>query len=214
MKQTTKRLSSTLIALLLLVAAFVVFFNLIQPEYTIVEGLRAQEVSEQLLLASEQALVKQVQGIVSSYQSQAAQAQEVSLAMPIGPDTSEALAQIYGIAANSGLTIQNVAVTSQNSGIGASSSGDTTASSASSTSMAISAVIKPKGTLTFQVAGIGSYGALKTFLQGVETNIRVFDVTGIGISPIASLGGSSSSAAPQQDLFSYTLTVVAYYQTS
>lgn len=210
MKQTTKRLSSTLIALLLLVAAFVVYFDLIQPEYGVVEALRGQEESQQALLASEQALVKQVNGIVSDYQSQSAQAQEVSLAMPIGTDTSEALAQLYGIAANSGLAIQSIAVSSQSSGVSAAS---TLGGSASTTPMTVSAVIKPEGTLSFDISGIGSYGTLKTFLQGVENNIRVFDVTSIGISPVASLNSASSAAGTTQDLFSYTITVVSYYQT-
>lgn len=210
MKQTTKRLSSTLIALLLLVAAFVIFFDMIEPEYATVQSLRGQEESEQQLLASEQQLAKQVEGIISTYQSQSAQAQEVDLAMPVGPDTSEALAQLYGIAANSGLTIQNVSVSSQTSDV---SAAPAVVPAGTSTSLAVSAVVKPEGTLTFQVGAIGSYEALKTFLQGVENNIRIFDVTGIGISPVASLNGSQSGGTTQ-DLFSYTITVVAYYQTS
>jgi len=206
MKQTTKRLSSTLIAILLLVAAFVVFFDLIEPEYATVQSLRGQSESVQAQLANEQQLVKQVQGIVSTYQSQSAQVQEVGLAMPIGQDTSEALAQIYGIAANSGLTIQNVAVSAQGSSV-------TTGTATGNGAQAAGAIVKPKGSLSFQVAGVGSYEALKTFLKGLENNIRVFDVTGIGINPVASINGPST-VGTTQDLFTYTITVVAYYQSS
>jgi hypothetical protein len=209
MKQTTKRLTSTLIALLLLVAALVVFFDLIEPEYATVQSLRGQQESEQLLLVNEQQLAKQVQGIISTYQSQSAQAQEVGLAMPIGQNNAEALAQLYGIAANSGLTIQNVAVAAQ--GSSASTATAATANS-SGTASRVSTIVKPKGSLTFQVTGVGSYGSLKTFLQGLETNIRVFDVTAIGINPVASINGPTSVTT--QDLFTYTITVVSYYQSS
>lgn len=209
MKQTTKRLSSTLIALLLLAAAFVVFFDLIKPEYSYVESLRSQDESEQALLANEKQLATQVQWIISAYQSQTAEAQEVSLAMPVGQDTSEALAQIYGIAANSGLTIQNVAVSAQGSPASSAEALNGTGTGATSS---VSAIVKPKGSLSFQMTGVGSYEALKTFLQGVENNIRVFDVTAININPVASINGTS--AGTTQDLFTYTLTVVAYYQSS
>ncbi len=210
MKQTTKRLSSTLIALLLIVAAIVVFFDVIEPEYANVQSLRGQEESEQALLVSEQQLAKQAQGIVSTYQSQSAQAQEVGLAMPIGQDNSEALAQIYGIAANSGITIQNIAVSAQ--GSTANTAATATDNAGTSTAARIGTIIKPKGSLSFQIISLGSYESLKTFLQGLENNIRVFDVTAIGINPVASINGSSATTS--QDLFTYTLTVVAYYQSS
>lgn len=210
MKQTTKRLSSALIALLLLVAALVVFFDLIEPEYTTVQSLRGQAESIQIQLANEQNIVKQVQGIVSTYQSQSAQVQEVNLAMPIGQDSSEALAQIYGIAANSGLSIQNLAISAQASSAGGAGTAGAVASGAARSA---GAVIKPKGSLSFQITAVGNYEALKTFLKGLENNIRVFDVTGIGINPVATINGPSS-AGTTQDLFTYTITVVAYYQTS
>jgi hypothetical protein len=206
MKQTTKRLSSTLIALLLLVAALVVFFDLIEPEYSTVQSLRGKAESEQAQLANEQSVVKQAQGIVSTYQSQSMQVQEVDLAMPVGQDTSEALAQIYGIGANSGLTIQSLTISAQASSAGAAGGGTGAAGPAS-------VIIKPKGSLSFQVTGVGSYEALKTFLKGLENNIRVFDVTAIGINPVASIN-ESPSVGTTQDLFTYTITVVAYYQSS
>jgi len=197
-----------IIALLFLVAAAAIFFDAIEPEYATVQSSRGQEESEQALLVNEQQLAKQVQGIVSTYQNQTAQAQEVALAMPIGQDNAEALAQIYGIAANSGLTIQSVAVSAQSSAASA------TPAAPAGTSVAAHAatVVKPKGSLSFQITGVGSYGSLKTFLQGIENNVRVFDVTGIGISPVASISGPALITT--QDLFTYTITAVAYYQSS
>jgi len=211
MKQTTKRLSSTIIALLLLVVTLMIFFDVIEPEYATVQALRGQEESQQALLISETQLAKQAQGIISTYQSQASQAQEVNLAMPIGQNNAEALAQVYGIAANSGLTIQNIAISSQ--GSTANTAATVSANSSGTTAGArVGTIIKPKGSIAFQVTGVGSYEALKTFLQGVENNIRVFDVTGIGINPLTSI--NAVSAGTTQDLFTYTITVVAYYQSS
>ena len=43
-------------------------------------------------------------------------------------------------------------------------------------------IIKPTGTVSFQISGSGSYESIKNFLMGLETNIRIFDVNSISLS--------------------------------
>ncbi|MDR3582172.1 MAG: hypothetical protein P4L67_02765, partial [Candidatus Pacebacteria bacterium] len=113
MKSTTKRLSSTFLALLLLAIAAIAFFELVQPEYTTLMTLKGKAASEQQLLASEQKLVTQAQSVLDSYQSQSSSTQAVNLAMPIGQDSAGAVAQLYGLATNSGLVVQSVGISLQ-----------------------------------------------------------------------------------------------------
>jgi hypothetical protein len=208
MDQTTKRLSSTIAALLFLVIAAIGFFEFVEPEYASVQQLRGQELSQQTLLANEQKLATSVQGIVTSYQNQTSQSQSVSLALPIGQDNSEAIAQIYGIAANSALGIQSLSVSVQP----ATTAATAASTGAAGTSPGLASVIKPSGSITFQITANGTYEALKTFLEGLESNIRVFDVTGLSIRP-ANLGAGSAQSS-NADNFGYNITVVAYYQSS
>jgi hypothetical protein len=202
MKQTTKRLVSTLFALLLLVIAAIAFFELVQPEYTNLMALKGQAVGEKQLLVNEQKIVAQVQSVLSTYQSQSSGTQAVNLAMPIGANNAEALAQLYGLATNSSLAVQSVGISLQNA---PQSSGNASSSAA---------LIKPKSSITFQLAANGSYEALKTFLQGLENNVRVFDVTGLSIHPVNAVTNAGVAPASTQDFYTYTITAVAYYQSS
>ena len=111
MKQSSKRLVSVLFSFLFVVAAFVCFFDLVQPAYNDVETLRSKQLGEESYLASEMTLVKQAQTAISAYESESQGASSVGLAMPSGEDVAGALAQIQGIAANNDITIGNIAVT-------------------------------------------------------------------------------------------------------
>ncbi len=205
MKQTTKRLSSTLFGLLLLAVAAIAFFELVQPEYATLAALKGKAASEQQFLANEQKLVTQAQSVLSSYQSQSSATQAVNLAMPVGANNAEAIAQLYGLATNSGLAMQSVGVSLQ----AVQSTDSTSAGTASA-----AALVKPKGTVTFQIAATGTYEALKTFLQGLENNVRVFDVTGLSIRPVNSVSSSGVLQTGTQDLYTYSITAVAYYQST
>jgi hypothetical protein len=207
MKITTKLFSSTLLALLLLVISAIVFFELVQPEYTTFMTLKGKATGAQQFLANEQKLVADAQSLLSSYQSQSASAQAVNLAMPIGQNNATAIAQLYGLATNSGLLIQSVGVSLQ-------ASPQNTASTASSSGMSAASLVTPKGSVTFQIVASGSYESLKTFLQGLESNVRIFDVTGLSIKPITSVTTGGVSQAAVQDFYNYTITAVAYYQSS
>jgi hypothetical protein len=205
MQQSSKRLSSIIIALILLVVAFIVFFQLVEPAYGSMETLKGQVVGEQTLLANDQALVTSIKSLVSTYQGQSTSQQLVNLALPVGQDNSQALGQIYGLGANNGIAIQSVGVTVQ----AAQAPANTTTNSAATPGV----IVKQTGSITYIITGTGSYESFKSFLQGIQTNTRLFNVTGVTIRPTPSITSTNSQSANTQDLFTYTITVVAYYQT-
>ncbi|HUC31374.1 MAG TPA: hypothetical protein VMR99_01635 [Candidatus Paceibacterota bacterium] len=209
MKQETKRLSSIIIAALIVAAALVVYFEFIVPAYTNLEMVKGQEESEKTLYANETQIVTQVKSLLATYQSDASSSQSATMALPIGQDVSGALAQIYGIAANTGFTVQGTAVSVQavqavTPPAAAGESGQI------ANAAAAGSIIKPTGTVSFQVVGSGSYESLKNFLHGLETNIRIFNVTAISLQP-ATVAATKTQAG-NQDMFNYTITVVTYYQ--
>lgn len=210
MKQETKRLTSIIIAALIIAGALVVYFEFIIPAYTSVELVKGQEESELTLYANETQIASKVKSLLATYQSDAATSQSVNDALPVGPDVSGALAQIYGIAANSNLSVQGTGISVQavqavtpTAQAGATGSQLTNAAAAGS-------IVKPTGIVSFQITSSGSYEALKNFLQGLSTNIRLFEVTALAVQP-AGIAATKTQAG-NQDLFSYTITAVTHYQ--
>jgi hypothetical protein len=206
MKQETKRLSSIIIAALILAAALVVYFEFITSAYTTLQSVKGQEESETTLYANEQVVVSKVKSLLVTYQSDASSSQSVAMALPVGPDVSGALAQIYGIATNANVTIQGAEISTQ--AVQAVAAPATTVGAAAATG----SIVKPTGTVSFQVTGSASYESFKSFLQELETNIRIFDVTAISLQPAAIAATKTQTA--NMDMFNYTITVVTYYQGS
>lgn len=206
MKQETKRLSSIIIAALILAGALVVYFEFIIPAYANLQLVKGQEESEATLYSNEQQIVSKVKSLLVTYQSEASSSQSVAMALPVGPDVAGALAQVYGIATNANVSVQGTQISTQ------AVQAVTTAATTVSTAAAAGSIVKPTGTVSFQITGTASYESFKSLLQGLETNIRIFDVTAISLQPAAVAGTKTQAANP--DMFNYTITVVTYYQAS
>ncbi len=210
MKQDTKRFSSIIIAALIIAAAIVVYFELIVPAYANLQDLKGQESGELTVLSNEQQIVTQIQSLLTTYQNNSSSSQLVQLALPVGEDVSGALAQIYGIAVNSDVTIQSAGVSIQ--AVQSPVTSGSVASGSVATAAANGSIVKPTGTISFTINGTGSYESFKAFLQGLETNIRLFNVTAISLMP-GTVSATKTQAA-NQDMFSYSMTIVTYYQAS
>ena len=195
MQQSSKRFISMVLALAFIVGAFLVFFEMVQPAYSNLEDLKGREISSEQLLQSETNIVAQVKKLITQSQSDQSAVSDLALAMPSGPDMSGALAQVYGIAQNNGITLTAISISPPRAVV--------------RTANASTTLVRPMGTLSLQLSGNGSYEALKNFLSELETNIRVFDVTSLAIQPVA---GSSSGASTTLDAFSYNITASTYYQ--
>lgn len=132
--------------------------------------------------------------------------------MPSGPNVAGALAQLYGIAADNGLVIQNIVISPpivqlQSKGQVLQAQVDAVNSGSALTS---SQIKKPMGTLSLQITASGSYENFKNFLSQLETNIRIFDVTGVSITP--PLSGISGARGVSATSLTYSVSVITYYQ--
>jgi len=198
-----------ILALAFIVASLLVLFDFIQPTYGDVQTLRGKQVADEDFLTQEQNVVTQAQNLLAQYKSQGTNQSQLALAMPSGPDVAGGLAQIYGLAALNGLTVQSITLSTP---VVAAAQSAQTLGGTNASPLTASQIVKPMGTLTIQMTGTASYEGLKSFLSGLETNIRIFDVTGISIQP-ANITVTGKSVSFNNDLFSYNMTVVTYYQT-
>lgn len=210
MKQTSSKLSGIILAFLLVILAAIGFFEFVRPAYANLMTLKGTAAAARSSLAADQTLAKKAQSVLADYSSQSTSMQAINLALPQGPNTAEALAQIYGVAQASGLSIGSVGISISSAPQSVAAS---TPASASGT-VSIASLIQPTGSLTFQISATGSYEAFKSFLQNLEQNVRIFDVTKFSLHPISSLTTSGATVLGSQDLYSYSLTAVAYYQPS
>ncbi len=192
MKQSTKRLFSVLFSLFLIGGAFLLFSNFIRPAYQEAQKIKGDVQARQQFVLQQQEVVRKVQQLVSSYNNEADLRNLVSLTLPLERDVSGALTQLGGLVQDQTLGAQSFAITPQQNDA-------PTAIAPPSGSI----LNRPLGTLLFQFSFSGSYDNLKSFLEKLESNVRIFDVRTLSLVPV----GKST-----QDIYKVDLTVVTYYQ--
>ena len=173
MKNSLQRTISLLGSLGLLVAAMVIYSSLIRPEYIQVNELRGILSAKTDLLFKQQSIIFQVEELLSQYQNSARIQETVSLSLPLKEETSSIFGQLQALAQANSLSIevfgvQNLPVTKNN-----------------------------LGALSVSLKVVGSYENFKNFLRGVETNIRVMDLSSLKI-----------------ERASYNVVLNTYYQTN
>ncbi len=201
MKHATQRLFSFAIAILLILAALFVFFNLVQPAYQKAQELKAEKYSKDNFYANQQATLKQVEATVAAYQGSGNPQALASLALPPVKDEADLVNQINVLASRYGLAIQNITLSTPGA---KSTQGKPRITNAGGTSaQSTSTLVKPIGVIMAQMRIGGSYTSFKSFLANLESNIRIMDVGGLAIVPVGK---------PNQDYYTFDIAISAYYQ--
>lgn len=187
-----------IVALVLVAGAFMILVDLIVPAYEAAQKIKSDAMSRKDFVDRQSATIKQVQKLISTYAGQGQVQEEVSLRLPQSQDLAGALAQLNGLIQASRLAPQafSISVTE------AQNAPDTSQKAKKAPQDVLR---KPIGTLTLQVKFIGLYDDLKSFLNRLETNIRIFDVRSLSIQPITK---------SNQDLYSFDMSILTYYQGS
>src|SRR3989344_5350488 len=85
----------------------IVYGGLIRPELKIVSEKRGEVVSKETLLNNQRTAVSEVQKLIAQFQSIARLQENVSLAIPVGEATTEALNQWQSIVKLSGVSVRS-----------------------------------------------------------------------------------------------------------
>jgi Tfp pilus assembly protein PilO len=195
MRQSAKRLISSLVSLFFVIGAFIVFFDFLQPKYGELVDLKSQVESKRVQLESEQKIVNDVKKLVNTFNGAANDRVQAGFALPTSTMAAEALAQIHGIAStNHLLTAQSYGVTVPQ---------DQVTPEDARRQNGQTVLAQPVVPVSIQARFIGSYGEFKGFLRNVETNVRIFDVKSISIQP---------ASKSNQDLYNFDIRIVAYSQ--
>ena len=188
MKSSTKRFVSILLSLLILIASIFVYSTLIRPAYSEIEKLRAQAGGKTQLLEQQQSSTKQIQSLLSQYQDVLKVEDTISSILPLSPSVASGINQITGLSKINNLAIDLLSI-------------EETAIKPSEQS----SLVRGVGALKFNFHLIGSYENFKAFLQNLETNITLMDLTNLKMEPAV-------RTKTGENRFSYTLNVNTYYQ--
>ena len=182
----------------MVIAAFLVYFNLAEPVYQEAQERKAQAMSRESFVKNQQASILQVKNSIASYKGEGQFQDAVSLALPLNPDLAGAFAQIASLVQNNRLALQGITVN-----VPAMQTISTKSLSGKTGGASAATILKPFGVVTFQIRLIGSYEDFKAFLKNLESNIRIFDIQKINFQP---------AAKPDQNIYAYDVTVSTYYQ--
>lgn len=184
------------LALFLTVGAFVIYFSFIRPVYEDTQKIRSEELSRQTFTDRQSAVLNQVKKLIASYKGQGELQDAVSLSLPLKPDEPGALAQLNGLLENNHILPQSfgISVLGSQGGTARRTQGTSTQSFA-----------KPLSTMLFKIRFIGTYEDIKNFLANLETNIRIFDIRDLSLTPVTAKGSPTA--------YNVDLTVATYSQS-
>lgn len=166
MRASTKRILSILLSGVFLIALIVVSTTLIKPEFDRVMEKRALLFSKQSLLQNQQNAVSQVQELINTFQNFDTLQSTVSLALPTEENNTLMLNQITAISRNAGVSIESYETFSN------------------SFEDAEESLTQRLGSTETSIIVTGEYSDVKNFVNLLETNVRIFNVKEINLSPV------------------------------
>ena len=188
MKFLSQRLLFIILSLVFVLAAFYVYSNFIQPEYTLVSELRGRLAAKaDTLERYENAFLKLEQMLGGQNVNQLKES--VSRILPNMPDDAYLSAQAVGFAKLQGLTLMSL--TNELEPIESSNS----------------RVIRSLGILKTEVKVRGTYSGVRSYVNQLENNLLLIDLMGFAVEP------QKEGSVGSSEVLEYTLTLHSYYQT-
>ena len=207
MKQTTKRFLSMILGVVFVVGSLVIFLQLIRPAYSELLKLKGEKASFQKFLNEEKDAVGKVKLLIAKYNSKDIKIQQVaSLVLPTEPDIPGAVAQFYGLAQINNMELRSVSISVS----GLAQSGSPAAQGLQPGNLS-AALQRPVGSLALSTSLSGSYEDIKKFLFNLQTNIRIFDVKSIAITPV--IKSATDKKIQVIEKYQFSIAVSTYYQS-
>ncbi|HOV88567.1 MAG TPA: type 4a pilus biogenesis protein PilO [Candidatus Paceibacterota bacterium] len=198
MQESEKRTISIIIIIALFIGAAVVFFTMTWPMLNQVLASNRELAQAKAEYQKQARAVQLAKTIVDQYKNLTDVNQMVSLTMPRTEELYNVLVQLNKISEDSGLIIQSISLQKSSTG---------TTHPTSSTQV----LLKTPQQMSLTLSLNGTYEAFKTWLEAIETNIRLMDVTNISLAGTSSLL-TGRETNPTIDFFNYKVTINIYYQ--
>lgn len=189
MKQSSKRLISSLLGIVFLAGSFVVFTNMILPTMSEIDKIRAQEAAREDFVSVQKNVIEKMNQTLQNMTSD--EQAVVQTALPSDPDMASSVSELSALLQASGLLPQAFSVSAPALQVSQNASS--------------SSVLKPVGGYTVQARFMGTYENFRTFLGRLEHSLRLFDIRTLSVTP----GGK-----PADNVYTFDMGVGTYYQTN
>lgn len=193
MKYTARRNISLALSFVFLVLALIVIFVWAWPAFQEVGVLNKKINEEKSQYDTQYKAVQIAKSIIDQYKSLISVSQTISLSIPRGAEIQNLLAQLDNITTQSGLSLQSVNF--ENVGVLTSPSKQSAQN-----------IIQSYKTLRLTLGLTGNYESLKTWLNAVESDIRLMDIINIAFA------GLTSDSQKNSGLFNFKVMLNVYYQ--
>lgn len=193
MKYTARRNISLALSFVFLVLALIVIFVWAWPAFQEVGVLNKKINEEKSQYDTQYKAVQIAKSIIDQYKSLISVSQTISLSIPRGAEIQNLLAQLDNITTQSGLSLQSVNF--ENVGVLTSPS-----------KQGAQNIIQSYKTLRLTLGLTGNYESLKTWLNAVESDIRLMDIINIAFA------GLTSDSQKNSGLFNFKVMLNVYYQ--
>jgi len=184
MNPALKRLIGVTVSLTFFLGSIVIFTALIVPASNEIQDLRGEREALTSILEEENLRIEAVRKLFQQFGSLTTLHETLERALPTEEEIPNVINQLQGMANVSGVTIDSLDITFP--AIKAANSND---------------VVRPLGEVQITFSLKGDYESVKSYLNGIETNVRIMDVQRLGIQ-----GGVENNT------LDYNIVVNAYYQ--
>ncbi|HOM33006.1 MAG TPA: hypothetical protein PK168_00145 [Candidatus Paceibacterota bacterium] len=195
MKETAKRNISLILVIVFFGAAMIVFFTLSWPNLTKVFDLNSVLNESKKEYEKQNQSLQLAKSIIEQYKNLNDVNQAVSLTMPKTDEIYNIIVQLNKIAESSGMSIEGLSLKEviNNNELDDSNNRQN--------------LVKPYRTISINTSLNGSYESFKTWLELVETNIRLMDVKSVSFE-----GVNLSSNKSINNFFNFNVNLDIYYQ--
>lgn len=172
-------MNNRLSAIVALIAAIAIFFMYISPTWNgSIAATKAAIASDDQALSAAQTYVSQQNQLVAERDKiSSADLNRITTFLPDSVDNVGLILSLNTLAARSGLSLSNINVANQANASAGSGNPPTSAAA-----VAAAAGGNPIGSVDLSLSAVGTYTALKTFLNGIEKSERLLNVQDLSIA--------------------------------
>lgn len=194
MKNISKRFISVLLSFAFIAVAMVVYINFIKPVYADIKKDQAELAVLTQKNKNSKEVFDKLKVVLGELKQSSDLQNRVSMTLPLDPNASDSLNQVTAVALANGLTVSSIDIA------------DAPIVPTAGVKTGTVSLVKSTGVLRNTVRASGSYAQVRSFLQGIESSVR--------LSSIKSLKVGKISTPTNPDVFSVNVEIETYYQTN
>jgi len=186
MKESSKRMLSLLLAVILLLLSLFIFGSFVKPAFEDVNLLRAEVAASQDYLESQRKAKASFDGLFKDFSNASSIQNLLALALPGKEGITQSAYQVQALAGVNGVAINSMSVEV----------------SMPEEKRASVSLIKGVGKIEVDMRGTSSYQSFRNFIASLESNIKLMNVKEMNIE----------SATDGSGNLNYSLIIETYYQ--